>query len=560
MEMIENDEYGLSRRHAAVYVRVSTFQQQTDRQEVELVDFARKLNLLFDPATDIYTDVVSGFREGQDRPMFSCLRQKIEKGEYGLILFSEMSRLDRKPSNFLRAIEYFQERGVWLYFHKQDMWVKDKTDLSTQIMLSVLSIMSQYEIELFATRGLDGKISAIRTRGSYCGGPAPYGYHTDFKEHRLEPDCDEAANVRWIFGTYAEGESIGRITETLNARGVPSPYRIRMQQAMERREAKGMPPKSYKRFSAPESMLWNTSTVRHILGNPLYVGKMNYVFHEPDPSNPVPKRRRDGRRVYQAVMMENDALRLVDDGLFEKVAERLQGGTRIRPIAARRPTLLASVIKCGHCGRAFHVSHNHCGRSYRCSGKMLADMPGRCPSGACIMVDKMDGLVVAASMDILLLLRLINSSRSEAEAVRWLSDHYRRLVKDGTSDVWEGDLRKELIGDRALLEEAVRHSISGISIHRLCGPWMLVDITYFCGSRRWATLKTGRYKASEMTDKGEMKSWCINNDSGCYNYNSEACLIEYRHGDRTVNYSPQEFDEIVRKNGWVTAFRPLPDR
>lgn len=163
-------------RRTAIYFRISTNKQQTDRQVVELKEYASKAGITITD-DDIFTDIISGFKDGELRPQYSLLKQKIEAGEYQQILFSEFSRLDRKPSNLLRSIEYYQKHDVHLYIKKQNLWVKDKSDIASQIMISVLAVMSQYEIELFVARGIDGKISAIKNRGINDGGFTAYGYN-----------------------------------------------------------------------------------------------------------------------------------------------------------------------------------------------------------------------------------------------------------------------------------------------------------------------------------------------------------------------------------------------
>ena len=65
-------------RRTAIYVRISTNKQQTDRQVVELKEYASKAGITITD-DDIFTDIIS-----------------------------EFSRLDRKPSNLLRSIEYYQ--------------------------------------------------------------------------------------------------------------------------------------------------------------------------------------------------------------------------------------------------------------------------------------------------------------------------------------------------------------------------------------------------------------------------------------------------------------------
>ena len=98
-----------TQRRTAVYVRISTSMQKTDRQVEELVTFAKDNRLNFNEKKDIYRDVISGFKDGEQRPMFSALMEKVRRGEYQQLLFSEFSRLDRKPSNLLRTLETLQK-------------------------------------------------------------------------------------------------------------------------------------------------------------------------------------------------------------------------------------------------------------------------------------------------------------------------------------------------------------------------------------------------------------------------------------------------------------------
>ena len=231
-----------------IYVRISTNKQQTDRQVVELKEYASKAGITITD-DDIFTDIISGFKDGELRPQYSLLKQKIEAGEYQQILFSEFSRLDRKPSNLLRSIEYYQKHDVHLYFKKQNLWVKDKSDIASQIMISVLAVMSQYEIELFVARGIDGKISTIKNRGINDGGFTAYGYMTSTREKRLIINEAEAEIVRKIFVSFDEGKSSLDIAGLLNSQGIPSPYSSRIRDSMEQRKAKGLPEKEYARIS-----------------------------------------------------------------------------------------------------------------------------------------------------------------------------------------------------------------------------------------------------------------------------------------------------------------------
>lgn len=47
------------KRRTAIYVRISTAMQKTDRQVEELVAFAKSNRLNFDESTDIYKDIIN---------------------------------------------------------------------------------------------------------------------------------------------------------------------------------------------------------------------------------------------------------------------------------------------------------------------------------------------------------------------------------------------------------------------------------------------------------------------------------------------------------------------
>lgn len=55
----------------AIYVRISTAQQKTDRQVVELKEYAKSHAITID-ADDIFIDVISEFKNGEIRPPVFC--------------------------------------------------------------------------------------------------------------------------------------------------------------------------------------------------------------------------------------------------------------------------------------------------------------------------------------------------------------------------------------------------------------------------------------------------------------------------------------------------------
>lgn len=379
-------------RKTAIYIRISTSQQQTDRQREELLNFAHHNDIAIDENNDIYTDVISGFKNGEVRPAYTMLKQKVDDGVYQQILFSEFSRLDRKPSNLLKSIEYYQKKDVRLYFKKQNLWVRDKADLPTSIMISVLAVMSQYEIELFAARGVDGKISAIKNRCVAHGGFTAYGYKSTKTDKRLIIDEGEAEVVRRIFQYYIDGKSSIEISEILNAEGIPAPYKTRIEDARDRRSSKGLQEKEY-RFDS--DIKWRPSTINRLVKNRLYIGKRSFTFHEPDPSNPLRVDKRKDRKVLASFEQDEPSLRIVDEDVFNEVQLIVAERRYNKNLGIRHDNLLKPLLRCGDCGSRYSVGGGSGDRKYKCYGTVnRKDKKKTCDVGTELQMRRLDGLVV----------------------------------------------------------------------------------------------------------------------------------------------------------------------
>lgn len=380
-------------RKTAIYIRISTSQQQTDRQREELLNFAHHNDIAIDENNDIYTDVISGFKNGEVRPAYTMLKQKVDDGEYQQILFSEFSRLDRKPSNLLKSIEYYQKKDVRLYFKKQNLWVRDKADLPTSIMISVLAVMSQYEIELFTERGVDGKISAIKHRGITQGGFTAYGYRSNEVDKRLVVNEEEAEVVRRIFQYYIDGKSSIEISEILNAEGIPASYRTRIADAKSRRSSKGLQEKEY-RFDS-DNVKWRPSTINRLVKNRLYIGKRNFVFHEPDPSNPLRVDKRKDRKVLASFEQDEPSLLIVEEDVFNEVQRIVAERRYNKNLGIRHDNLLKPLLRCGDCGGRYSVGGGNSDRKYKCYGTVnRKDKRRTCDVGTEVQMRRLDGLVV----------------------------------------------------------------------------------------------------------------------------------------------------------------------
>ena len=141
----------------AIYCRVSTSNQTTDRQQSELLEYCEKNNIKVDDK-HIYVDVISGFSDFDSREAYSLMMNDVNKGKIDTILFSEFTRCSRNAVELQQMIKEFQAKNITLFFQKQNLWIRGNNDIGSQILIAVLAVVASYEVELFSQRAVGGKI------------------------------------------------------------------------------------------------------------------------------------------------------------------------------------------------------------------------------------------------------------------------------------------------------------------------------------------------------------------------------------------------------------------
>lgn len=410
----------------AIYCRISTQMQSTDRQKEDLLKVAKRFKLKVDE-DHIYIDIITGFSVGEDRPRYSALLHEIDNGNIDTILFSELTRLGRNSTELLSEVQRLQDKGIDLYFEKQDLWARHgKQDLGSRILLAVLAITTSYEIELFAERSISGKIEKVRKGGGVGGDNNAYGYMNDENKKMVIRE-DEAEVIRRIFNMYADGRSSIEICDILNSEHIPTSYGTRIKEFKERRKQKGLPPKKYK-FEDDENFCWRPSTIAKLLCNELYKGHRKITFHKPQVDKLENKKEeKKEREVAFEFDVQLEYLRIVTDELFQRVKDRLAQATYNKNNAIKHDNLLKPKLMCGECGSNFSVGkqsdtatqYESDARTYKCYGRVnRKDKPQICKTGAELRQWKLDGLVVTLSLQ---MFAEINIAETNEKRIQTLS-------------------------------------------------------------------------------------------------------------------------------------------
>ena len=289
--------------------------------------------------------VDDGYSGGNfDRPAFQKMMHELEQGKANTVITKDLSRLgrDMREASYY-AEQFFPEHGIHY------IAIADNFDTNREnIMAPFLFAMNEVYLR-DGSRKVKDVLRSKRENGQYCACP-PYGYRKDDDDkHRLAPDEATAPVVLRIFEQAANGDSSRKIALDLNNDGVIPPLKYRVLYRDEF-SAEG---------AARASDLWNYTTVKRILKNPVYLGhtllgKSKKVSVKSKKKIPVP---RDDWAV-----TENTHPPLVSNALYERAQANLGRGSRdYRAYDHVRKSIFSGIAVCARCG----YSLCSCGTVYK---------------------------------------------------------------------------------------------------------------------------------------------------------------------------------------------------
>lgn len=289
--------------------------------------------------------VDDGYSGGNfDRPAFQEMMRQLQQGKANTVITKDLSRLgrDMREASYY-AEQFFPEQGIHY------IAISDNFDTEQEnIMAPFLFAMNEVYLR-DGSRKVKDVLRSKREHGQYCACP-PYGYRKSPEDkHRLTPDEMTAPVVARIFERAAQGDSSRKIALDLNADGVIPPLKYRVLYRDEFSDE----------GAARASDIWNYTTVKRILKNPVYLGhtllgKSKKVCIKSDKKVPVP---RDDWAV-----TENTHPPLVTDALYERAQANLGRGSRdYRAYDHVRKSIFSGIAVCAKCG----YSLCSCGTVYK---------------------------------------------------------------------------------------------------------------------------------------------------------------------------------------------------
>ena len=206
----------------AAYARVSTDHEEQETSLAAQTDYYKK-KIMEHPGWEfvqIYVDNgISGLstnrREGFNHMIEDCLAGRID-----LVLTKSISRFARNTVDTVTTIRKLKEKGVGVYFEKENILT---TDSKGEFLLTLMSSLAQEESRSISEnvtwgqrkRMSDGKVSIAYSQF--------LGYDKGSEKYTMVVNEEQAITVRRIFYMFLQGYTPHTIAALLTEDRVPSP-------------------------------------------------------------------------------------------------------------------------------------------------------------------------------------------------------------------------------------------------------------------------------------------------------------------------------------------------
>lgn len=327
----------VKKRRVAGYARVSTDKDEQFTSYEAQVDYYTRF-IMSHPDWEfvkVYTDEgISGLGT-RKRDGFNEMIADALSGTLDLIVTKSVSRFARNTVDSLVTIRKLKEKGVEVYFEKENIY---SLDGKGELLLTIMSSLAQEESRSISEnvtwgqrkRFSDGKISL------------PYkqflGYdHGPKKDDPPVVNQEQAAIVRRIYRDFMTGKTVGAIARELTADGIPSPS--------------GKPK-------------WSASTINSMLQNEKYRGSA--LLQKCFTTDFLTKKRKVNEGEVPQYYIENSHEAIIDPLEWDAVQDEIKRRKAIGRAYSSK-SIFGAKLKCGDCGGWFGVKTWHSTDRYRTS-------------------------------------------------------------------------------------------------------------------------------------------------------------------------------------------------
>ena len=316
-------------KRVAIYCRVSTIEQaeegySIDEQNVKIREYCEREG---HEIYNLYEDRGISGKNITNRPGIKQLLEDATKNKFDLVVVWKLNRISRKLLDILNIVDLLNKHNI--AFRSLTENFETETP-SGKLQLNIMGAIGEFERETIAENVKMGLLARAR-EGRWNGGVV-LGYDLvelpnegkKRKNTRLEINEKEANTVRRIFELYSQGHGYKAVVNRINKEG----------------------------HKTKRNGEFAVSTVKEILQNPVYIGKIRYNVRQ-DWS----KKRRNNI----------NANPILSDGIHEPIVD-VETWNKVQVILKERSKKhnkvydcefpLTGILKCPVCGAGMTISRS----------------------------------------------------------------------------------------------------------------------------------------------------------------------------------------------------------
>ncbi|MFA5638418.1 MAG: recombinase family protein [Anaerovoracaceae bacterium] len=342
----------LRKRRVAGYARVSTDnEEQLTSYEAQVDYYTNYINGRDDwEFAGLYTDEGISATNTKKREGFNRMVADALAGKIDLIVTKSVSRFARNTVDSLTTVRSLKEKGIEVYFEKENIWTLDSKG---ELLITIMSSLAQEESRSISENVTWGQRKRF-SDGKVC---VPYSRFLGYdkgEEGVLKINEEEAVTIRLIYRMFLDGYSPHAIAKHMTSVGILSP-------------------------GGKEK--WNPGNIRSILSNEKYKG--DALLQKSYTVDFLTKKKKMNEGEIPQYYVENAHKAIIEPVVFEMVQQEL---SRRKPGANRHSGIgpFSSRIKCGECGswygsKVWHSNSKYRRTIYQCNNKFKGDEKCKTP-------------------------------------------------------------------------------------------------------------------------------------------------------------------------------------
>ncbi|MCD7732402.1 MAG: recombinase family protein [Oscillospiraceae bacterium] len=342
----------IRKRRVAAYARVSTDEDDQLNSYEAQVDYYENYIKGHDDweFVKIFSDEGITGTSTKHRDGFKAMIEVAMRGDIDLIVTKSVSRFARNTVDSLTAIRKLKEKGVEVYFEKENIWTFDSKG---EVLITIMSSLAQDESRNISENTTWG------VRKSFQDGKAqiPFSKFLGYdkgEDGSFVINPEQAKTVQLIYKLYLEGLSCHSIKKELTARKIPTP-------------------------TGKEQ--WNIQTVKSILTNEKYKG--DALLQKHFTVDFLEKKMKKNEGEIPQYYVEGHHEPIIDPATFELVQHEMERRKQSK-YRYSGVSIFSSKIKCGECGcwygkKVWHSNESRRKVVYQCNNKYKGDVKCRTP-------------------------------------------------------------------------------------------------------------------------------------------------------------------------------------